>query len=119
MDRIAVRDLRVAGRVGVTDEERSVPQELVISVEVRADLAAAAASDDLADTVDYDRLVTDIAAVVRSTECRLLEHLAHRIAGRIAAIPGVAGVSVEVGKASPPVKEKVGAITVRIEHEGG
>jgi 7,8-dihydroneopterin aldolase/epimerase/oxygenase len=115
MDKISIQDLRVEMHVGVTDAERAQPQTVVISVDMWSDLAAPGKSDDLADTVDYHAVTVAIADLVRSTEARLLEHVAEKIAASIGAIEGVDGVSVEVTKESPPIPEDVRAASVKIE----
>jgi dihydroneopterin aldolase len=57
-DRIELRGLRVVGRVGVLDLERSQDQPLEVDLELAVYLATAGASDDLADTVDYGAVCT-------------------------------------------------------------
>ena len=52
-DRIELRGLAVRGNHGVFDHERRDGQDFVVDITVWIDLAAAAASDDLADTYDY------------------------------------------------------------------
>ena len=115
MDSIIVRDLRVKAHVGVTEEERSEAQLLVISVELYTDLRRAGMSDDLNDTVDYGRVTAEIEELVTTTETSLLESLAEKIAGHIAAMPGTNGVSVEIAKDAPPIAQEVGCVAVRIE----
>ncbi len=114
-DRIDIRDLHVMAHVGVTPEERRDEQLLVINIQIQANLQPAGTSDDLADTVDYGRVTLDIAEMVRTTETKLLEHLAELIAARIGTHDGVESVSVEISKATPPIDEEVGSVGVRIE----
>ena len=52
-DRIELRGLRVRGHHGVFEHERRDGQDFVVDVTVWLDLAPAAASDDLADTLNY------------------------------------------------------------------
>jgi 7,8-dihydroneopterin aldolase/epimerase/oxygenase len=115
MDVISIRNLRLATHIGVTEEERSEPQWVLVSVELQTDLTAAAKSDDLDDTINYDWATNEIAAIVRSSQSRLLEYLAGKIASRMTKIEQVHGVTVEIAKESPPVDEDVGGIVVRIE----
>ncbi len=115
MDSIIVRDLRVKGHVGATEEERSEEQLLLVGIEIALDLRRPGKTDDLNDTVDYGTVTREIEEVVATTTCALLENLAEKIAGHIAAIPGVNGVSVEVAKDAPPIEQDVGRIAVRIE----
>lgn len=112
---IRVRGLRVDTRVGVTAAERARPQTVVVDVDIAADLSKAAASDDVADTIDYGAAVTAVADAVRGSETKLLERLAAEVASVVSRMDGVAAVTVEIRKASPPVSEQVEAIGVRIE----
>lgn len=115
MDSIIVRNLRVRGRVGVTEEERARPQLLIIGIEIASDLRRPGMSDDLNDTVDYGRVTAEIADLVANTTSSLLENVAEKIAAHIAAMKGVNGVSVEVAKDAPPIEQEVGGVAVRIE----
>ena len=113
-DRITISGLKVSAHIGVTDQERSAPQVVIVDLDLAVDLTAAESSDDLADTVDYDRLTTYVAEVVRTSSSKLLEHLAGSIAAQVCSLTGVERVTVEVSKESPPVGEDVGQIAVRI-----
>ncbi|MDP9226569.1 MAG: dihydroneopterin aldolase [Actinomycetota bacterium] len=119
MDRISISDLRVDTRIGVTEEERAEPRTVVIRLDIWADLDRPGISDELGDTVDYHSVTRDVADLVRSTEAKLLEHLAERIAALITGINGVRGITVEVIKESPPISEDVRAVSVRIERLAG
>ena len=114
-DTISIRNLRLATHIGVTEEERSEPQWVLVSVDLHTDLRPAAKSDDLVDTVNYHWATNEIAAIVRSSKCQLLEYLAGKIASQMSRIERVDGVTVEIAKESPPVEEDVGGIVVRIE----
>lgn len=113
-DRITVSGLTVETRIGVTEKERSRPQDVVIDIDIERDLAAAGASDSLEDTIDYDGLVNEVAALARASECNLLEALASKIADRVADKDGVTGVTVKVGKGHVPVDEEVSSISVSV-----
>ena len=115
MDSIIVRDLRVKAHVGVTEQERAQAQVLVVSLVLFTDLRKAGKSDDLVDTVDYGRVTAEIEELVTTTEAALLESLAEKVAGHIAAMPGINGVTVEIAKDAPPIEQEVGCVAVRIE----
>jgi dihydroneopterin aldolase/D-erythro-7,8-dihydroneopterin triphosphate epimerase len=81
LDAIHIRDLLLRCIVGVFPEERHAKQDVVINITLFADLSAACRSDNLADTVDYKALKKEVIAMVESSDCQLVEHLAERIAG--------------------------------------
>lgn len=117
MDTIAITDLRVPVRVGVSDAERERVQPVVVAIEIGADLARAGGSDDLGDTVDYGAVASAVASALRDRPARLLEHLAERAVRAAGAFPGVLRVAVEVAKEQPPLTEDVSSVAVRIERE--
>jgi FolB domain-containing protein len=114
-DRILIRGLALETRIGVTERERSRPQEVLIDIELSADLSRPGRSDDLGDTIDYDALVNEVAELVRTGERNLLEKLAEEIASVLSAKEGVSGVTVQVMKQHVPVLEEVSGISVRVE----
>ena len=84
-DYVSIRDLRVPAVIGVHDWEREIEQTLIVSVEMAADVRQAAASDDLADALDYSAVAETIAAVLREGKFRLIETAAERVADRLLA----------------------------------
>jgi 7,8-dihydroneopterin aldolase/epimerase/oxygenase len=84
-DYVSIRDLSVAAVIGVHDWEREIEQTLLVSVDMAADMRTAAASDDLADALDYSAVAETIAAVLRDGKFRLIETAADRVAERLLA----------------------------------
>ena len=84
-DYVSVKDLSVRAVIGVHAWERDVEQTLVVSVDMATDVRKAAASDDLADALDYSAVAETIAAVLRDGRFRLIETAAERVAGRLLA----------------------------------
>jgi dihydroneopterin aldolase len=117
MDAIRITDLRLDAHVGVTEEERATAQRLVVQVELRLDLSAAARSDDLTETVDYGLLVERIANLVTAEPALLLERIAGRILEELSALKGVQGVTVEIAKVNPPIDRELGGASVRLERD--
>ena len=97
-DLVSVRDLAVAAVIGVHPWEREIEQTLVVSVDMAADVARAAASDDLADALDYSAVAATIAAVLRDGKFRLIETAAERVAERLLAEFPVSSLRLEVRK---------------------
>ena len=53
MDIVFLRDLRIDTVIGIYGWERRTRQTLIFDLEMSADVARAAASDDIADTLNY------------------------------------------------------------------
>lgn len=102
-DRITLTGLRVFGRHGVFEHERRDGQDFVVDLVVRTDLSAAAASDDLADTVDYGALAERAAAIVGGEPCDLIETVCARIADAVLEDRRIDSVEVTLHKPSAPI----------------
>jgi len=100
-DYVSIRDLSVPAVIGVHDWEREVEQTLLISVDMAADVRKAAASDNLADALDYSAVASTIAAVVREGRFRLIETAAERVAERLLADFPVTWLRLELRKPIP------------------
>jgi dihydroneopterin aldolase len=102
-DRIALRGLRVRGHHGVYEHERRDGQDFVVDVTVWLDLAPAAASDDLEQTLNYGELARRTAAIVEGPPADLIETVAGRIADDVLADERVQAVEVTVHKPQAPI----------------
>lgn len=102
-DRISLTGLRVHGKHGVFDFERAAGQDFVVDVELELSLAAAASSDELADTVHYGELAEGLAAVVAGEPVNLLETLAQRLVAVCLSDPRVEAATVTVHKPQAPI----------------
>jgi len=119
MDEIVLTGLTVFGRHGVFDHERKNGQEFVIDLRLRLDLADAAASDDVADTVHYGELADRVAAVVSGDPVDLIETLAQRIAEVALDDQRVQSVEVTVHKPHAPIPLTFADVAVTIRRTRG
>ena len=97
-DIVSIRDLRVTTVIGVYDWEREIEQALSFSVDMAADVARAAARDDLRDALDYSAVVHTVKCVVIEGKFQLIETAAERVAQRLIADHGLTWVRVQVVK---------------------
>jgi len=80
MDIIFIRDLRIDTVIGIYDWERSIRQTIRLDLEMATDIARAAASDSIEDTLNYKAVAKRVIAFVEESEFQLVETLAERIA---------------------------------------
>lgn len=114
-DRIELRGLRLVCHVGVGDAERAIAQPLEIDIDLECDLAAAAASDDVADTVDYGEVSLAVAVAVQAHEHALLERVASVAADACLGLDErIPAVEVTVRKLRPPVPLDLATAGVRL-----
>ena len=116
---IGVTGLRVRGHHGVYPEERRDGQDFVVDVELEVDIAAAARSDDVRDTVDYGDLTRALADVVAGPPCDLLETLATRLGDTCLSDPRVRAVTVTVHKPAAPIGVPFTDVFVRTRRTAG
>ena len=79
-DELALAGIECFAHHGVLDFERRDGQTFVVDLVLGLDTRPAAASDDLADTVDYGTLALDVKAAVERDPVDLIEVVAQRIA---------------------------------------
>lgn len=116
-DRVRLVGLRVFGHHGVFEHERRDGQEFVVDAELEMSTAAAAASDDLADTVDYGELATRLAAVISGAPVNLLETLVAQLADACLLDPRVEAATVTVHKPQAPIPLTFADVAVTIRRD--
>lgn len=113
-DRIHVRAIRCSGRVGVTEQERRQLQRIDVDVEIEGDLTAAAASDEIDDTIDYTAVVEAVRTVVEGSAANLIETLGGRICERLLEDSRVGEVDVTVTKYPVDLAGMLDSVSVRM-----
>ena len=102
-DRLTLTGLKAFGHHGVFEHERVDGQEFVIDVTVWFDARAAAAKDDLGNTINYGELAEQIVADVENAPVDLIETVAERIAALVLEHPKAGTVEVTLHKPSAPI----------------
>jgi dihydroneopterin aldolase len=120
-DRITLSGLKVRGHHGVFEHEKRDGQDFVVDVVVWLDLDAAAASDDLSDTLDYGELAERAAEIVGGKPCDLIETVATRLADDVMADERVHATEVTIHKPSAPIPLQFAdvSVTIRRSRLGG
>ena len=113
-DRITLTGLRVHGRHGVHEFERRDGQDFVVDATVWLDLSAAAATDELSTTLDYDALARRAATIVAGDPCNLIETVAARIATEILTDQRVGAVEITVHKPHAPLSHPFTDVSVTV-----
>lgn len=82
-DEIFIDDLEIFACHGVFDREKLERQRFLISIRARFDGTKAMASDDVADTVNYETLMGTVISAVTHSSFNLVERLARHVADEI------------------------------------
>ncbi len=98
MDKIFLTELKVDTIIGIWEWERRIRQTVVIDLEMSADIAKAAATDEVADTLNYKSVAKRIQDFVADSSFQLVETLAEKIAAIIRKEFDVQWVRVRVNK---------------------
>lgn len=114
VDRVALRGIAAFGYHGVHPEERRDGQRFLVDVTCAIDLRAAAASDDLTQTVHYGELAEAVVADIEADPLDLIESLADRIARTCLSHVRVTAVEVTVHKPDAPMPVEVADVAVTI-----
>jgi 7,8-dihydroneopterin aldolase/epimerase/oxygenase len=113
-DSVTIHGLRGHGRHGWFDYEQTDGQEFVVDVELSFDTSLAAASDDLANTIDYGAIGSGVVEVIEGPPVRLIEKLAQLVADVCLVDDRVEQVRVTVHKPKAPLSVAFDDVTVSI-----
>ena len=80
MDKVFIEALEIDALIGIYDWERRIRQTLVFDLEMGFDNRVPAASDDIADTLNYKAVSKRLIEYVRQSDFGLVETLAERCA---------------------------------------
>lgn len=80
MDKVFIEGLEIEALIGIYDWERRVRQILRFDLEMGFDNRRPAASDDIADTLDYKAVSKRLVEFVSQSDFGLVETLAERCA---------------------------------------
>ena len=78
MDIVFITDLDIETVIGIYDWEREIKQTVRLNIEMNADVARAALTDHIDDTLDYKAVAKRLIGFVEQSEFGLVETLAER-----------------------------------------
>ena len=114
MDIVYIRELKIEAIIGIYDWERETKQTVSIDLEMGCDNAKAAASEDIADALDYKAVAKRLISFVEGSEFLLVETLAEKIAGIVLEEFSVPWLRLRLGKPGAVTGSKdVGVIIER------
>ena len=114
MDIVYIRELEIDAIIGIYDWERETKQTVSIDLEMGCDNTKAAASEDIADALDYKSVAKRLISFVEGSEFLLVETLAERIAAIVLDEFSVPWLRLRLGKPGAVTGSKeVGVIIER------
>ncbi len=116
-DKILLIGAHFYARHGVSDDEQRLGGRYVVDVELESDLARAAATDNLADTISYADVYRTVREIIEGQSFRLIETLAETIAQALLGRYAAKSVTVRVKKQPPPMNGIIDYAGVEIVRE--
>ena len=116
MDRVFIEGLEIDALIGIYDWERRIRQPLSFDIEMGFDNRLPAASDNIADTLNYKAVSKRLIQFVGESDFGLVETLAERCAQLLLDEFGVRHVRLKLSK--PGAVRGARAVGVIIEREG-
>jgi 7,8-dihydroneopterin aldolase/epimerase/oxygenase len=114
-DRMTLAGIKIYPRIGVTPEERSVPQECQADLILWGSFEAAAATDALDQSIDYCQILSAVQKIAEVREYNLLETLAYGIVQNILQNFPVAHVRVKLRKQPASLLNFLDFVEVEVE----
>jgi dihydroneopterin aldolase len=114
MDIVYIRELEIETIIGIYDWERETRHTVSIDLEMGCDTRKAAASEDIADALDYKSVAKRLISFVEESEFLLVETLAERLASIVLEEFSVPWLRLRLGKPGAVTGSKdVGVIIER------
>ena len=98
MDKVFIEGLEIEALIGIYDWERRIRQVLRFDLEMAFDNRVPAASDDIADTLDYKAVSKRLVEFVGQSDVGLVETLAERCAAIVIEEFGVQWLRLKLSK---------------------
>ncbi len=112
---ISIEDMKFYAYHGCFDKEKIVGTPFSVCVRMEYDATKAAISDDINDTLNYQKAYELIAAEMQQTS-NLLEHVANRILDCLYAnFEQLLSARVTVRKIAPPMGGEIGNTSITLE----
>ena len=98
MDKVIIKDLLIKSVIGISDKERSQPQDILVNIILYTDITKGGTTDDIENCVNYRTVAKAIIAHVEKTHRYTVEALATDISNICLKYPGVSKVRIRVEK---------------------
>ena len=98
MDRIFLSEMKIDTTVGIWEWEKRIKQQVIIDIEMSANIKKAAATDQIEDTLNYKAVAKSVRKLVEESSFQLVETMAEKISELVIGEHNVSWVKVRVNK---------------------
>jgi len=117
MDKIEVVGIRCPARIGVPDNERQFPQELLVDVTCEFEFSPATRTDDFRRTIDYETIVKVVRATAARQSWSLLETITNALCDSVLELPDVSSTEIRVKKFPVNLREKIDYVVATVRRK--
>lgn len=118
MGKIVIEEMEFYAFHGHYQEEQIVGNRFLVDLELDADLAAPADSDNLNDAVNYQQAYQIIKNEMRRTKSNLLENIGKRILDALfAEMDDIEEATIRVRKLNPPMGGPIKSVGIKMSRK--
>ena len=117
MDRIFLSEMKIETTVGIWEWEKRIKQQVIIDIEMSADIKKAAATDQIEDTLNYKAVAKSVRKLVEESSFQLVETMAEKISELVIGEHNVSWVRVKVNKPGAIRGSKGVGIIIERDHK--
>ena len=111
---LILQGIQFSGHCGVSLDERSQPQPILVDLEVDCANDTSTETDRIQDTIDYAKIVTRVIEIGTQHHFCLVEALAARITQTLLDEFPVLSLSIWLRKTSPPLTATIDSVGIRL-----
>ena len=98
MDIVYIKELEIQTVIGIYDWEREIRQTVSMDLDMATDIRPAAATEDIAKTLDYKAVSKRLIAFIEAAEFMLIETMAEQVAAIVLSEFPVGWLRLRLGK---------------------
>jgi len=118
MGKIVIEEMEFYAFHGHYQEEQIVGNRFLVDLEMEADLATPANSDNLNDAVNYQQAYQIIKNEMRRTKSNLLENIGKRILDALwAEMEGIEKATIRIRKLNPPMGGPIKSVGIKMSRK--
>jgi dihydroneopterin aldolase len=117
MDKVRILNLKIPARHGVYEFEKDKDGLFELDVEMHTDLSSAGKSDELKDTINYDKVVSVIIEEFTKKDYHLIEAVGQTICKKLLADFNIQKVVIKIRKPHAPIMANLDTVEVELVRE--
>ena len=117
MDKIRLLNLKIPAKHGAYEFEKDKEGLFELDIEMFTDLSLPGSSDDLTDTVNYDKAVSQIREIFTEKEYNLIEAVGETICSRLLEQYPIQKVRIKIRKPHAPIMANLDTVEVELTRE--